>query len=91
MQRESQRKRTQRQLRQESRSSAPDNEDSDSLSPSGLGSSTATPRGSHLASWSTRDQLRSILDTAIAVLAESDDEVEDSVESSSRDDPNFQP
>jgi hypothetical protein len=81
----------QRQSQQESRSSAPDNEDGDdSRSPSGFDSSSVAPRDSHRTSWS-RDNLRSILNIAIAILDESDEELEASVESSSRDDANSQP
>jgi hypothetical protein len=90
--------RTQRQFQQESsRSSAPNNEDSvaDSLPPSGLGSSTAAPtRGSHRTSLS-RDRLRSILNSAIAILDDNedeDDEDDEEVEDASRrDDSNSQP
>jgi hypothetical protein len=84
--------RTQSQLQQESRSSAPDNiERSGSLSSIGLRSSTAAPRGSpHRASMST-DSLRLILVLAIAIIDDDDDEVEDSVTSIRSDDSNSQP
>jgi hypothetical protein len=68
----------QRQLQQESRSSAPgSNAESGCL----LRSSTAAPRGSHRTSRSM-DNLRSILRLAVAVFDESDDESEDSAISS---------
>ena len=78
----------QRQLRQDSRSSVLDNEESGYL----LRSSTATaaPRGSHRTS-RFMDIGRPILRRAIADLEESDDEPEDSVISSRRDDSNSQP
>jgi hypothetical protein len=64
------------------------------LSPSGLGSSTAAPRGSHRTSFSM-EYLRSILTRAVEVLDEvldeDDEEVEDTVVSSRRDDSNSQP
>jgi hypothetical protein len=82
--------RMQRQFEQEARSSAPDNaEDSDCLRTSGLRSSTAAPRGSHRASRS-RNNLRSILDLAIAILDEDDEEAEATVVSSRCDDSNSQ-
>jgi hypothetical protein len=81
----------QRQLQQESRrSSEPDNEESDYLSPIGFCSFTAAPRGSHRTSL-PMDNLRSILTRAIDVLYEDDEEVEDTVVSSRRDDSNSQP
>jgi hypothetical protein len=81
-------RRRQRQLLQDSRSSAPDNEESSNL----LRPSTATsaPRSSHRTS-RPMDTVLSILLRAIAVLEESDDDPEDSVISNRRDDSNSQP
>jgi hypothetical protein len=82
----SEQQRTQRQLQQES---APDNEESDIPSSSrGLRSFTAAPRAAYPRSSRTRsmDTLRSILDRAVAVL--DDEDLEDSVISSRRDDSN---
>jgi hypothetical protein len=81
--------RMQRQLQQESRSLAPaDYEESDSLSFSGgLRSLAAAPRGSNRASRSMNN-VRSILDRAFAVLDEYDEEIEDVVGCSSRDESN---
>ena len=76
-----------RQLQQQSRSSEPGNEESGSLSLSGLDSSTAAPRGSQRTSSSMND-LRSILTRAIEVLDADDEEFEDV--SSRRDDSNSQ-
>jgi hypothetical protein len=58
-----------RQLQQESLRSAPENEEGDDLPPSGIRSVSMV----------------AILNTAIAVLAESDEEVEDSAESRNHD------
>jgi hypothetical protein len=83
-------RRMQRQLQQESRSLAPvENEESDSNSSSGGGlrSVTAAPRGCNRASRS-RKNIRSILERAFAVLDEYDEELEDIVGSSSRDESN---
>jgi hypothetical protein len=83
--------RMQRQIQQESRSSAPENsEESDSLSSSGPRSFTAAPRDSNRTSRSM-DNLRTILDRAVAVLDEDNEELEDSVISSRSDDSNTQP
>jgi hypothetical protein len=82
MQRQRQR---QRQLQQESRSSVPDNEECGYLS-----SFTAAPRGP-LRTARSIDDLRSILRRAVAIIDESDEETEDSVISSRRDDTNSQP
>jgi hypothetical protein len=84
--------RTQRQLQQESRSSAPDNiERRGSLSSIGPRSSTAAPRGSPHRASRSMDSLRSIIDRARAIIDEDDDEVEDSVTSIRSDDSNSQP
>jgi hypothetical protein len=64
---------TQRQLQQESRNSARDNEGSDSLCSGELHSLPVAPRGSHGTSM-TAANLRSILNSALAVLDESDDD-----------------
>jgi hypothetical protein len=80
---------TQRQLQQELINSAPENEERNSLSSGELHSLTASPRGSHHTTMAMAD-LRSILNRALAVLDESDDEPEDGVESSSRDNSNSQ-
>jgi hypothetical protein len=77
----------QRQLQQESRNLAADNDESDSLSSSGIHSLTAAPRGSRDTSMTVAN-VRSIVDDAIALLDESDEEPEDGVESSSCDDSN---
>jgi hypothetical protein len=80
----------QRQLPQESRNSPPSNEESDALSSGGLHHSiAAATRGSPRTSV-TAANLRSILNCAIAVLDESDDEPEDGVESSGCEDSNSQ-
>jgi hypothetical protein len=79
--------RMQRHLQQESGSSAQGNEESNNIaSSSDLHSFTAAPRDSHPRTSRARslDTLRSILHRAIAVL--DDDELEDSVISSRRDD-----
>jgi hypothetical protein len=82
--------RMQRQLQQELRNPAPENEESDALSSAGLHSLTGAPRGSQSNSM-TVAKLRSILNCALAVLDESDDEAEDGVESSRCGDSNSEP
>ena len=83
--------RMQRQLQHESGSSAQGNEESNNIASSnGLRSFTAAPVGSHPRTSRARslDTLRSILNRAIAVL--DDDELEDNIVSSRRDDLNPQ-
>lgn len=80
----------QREIQEESKSSVADNEESDSLFSSGLHSFPAAPRGSQPTSRST-DNVRSILNLALAILAESDEEPDDNVESSNSDDSKSQP
>jgi hypothetical protein len=82
--------RMQRQLQQALRNPAPENEESDALSSAGLHSLTGAPRGSQSNSM-TVAKLRSILNCALAVLDESDEEAEDGVESSSCGDSNSEP
>jgi hypothetical protein len=78
---------------QRQQSSVPGNAESDNISSSnGLRSFTAIDRASHPSTTRTRslDTLRSILNCAIAVIDDDDEELEDSVISSRHDDFNPQ-
>jgi hypothetical protein len=81
----------QRQLQQESSSSPPGNDESDSLSSGRLHSLAAATRDFHSTNSMTVANLRSIVDYAIVLLDEGDEESEGGVQSNSDDDSNSHP